>query len=163
MAVCFELVVNFGGDVAAARAAAGIEPWPFTLPSGDHRIPLHRPVLSVTDGSAWLSVLPAAVGYGVAMDGSLPRFELTEAELAELGGGLYGLLARFEGYLAAMVGWDPEPLLDVDDLAADWAGELADGALPGLVLAEHLRTRLPLGPEWVPFRPGHVWLPYGSR
>ncbi len=34
MALCFELVVNFGDDVEAARAAAHREPWPHTLPAG---------------------------------------------------------------------------------------------------------------------------------
>ncbi|MFE2584578.1 hypothetical protein [Streptomyces sp. NPDC059378] len=163
MAVCFELVVDFGDDAEAARAAAFGAPWPYTLRAGAFRIPLHRPMLSISGTNTQLSVLPVAVGHGVAADGSLPRFNLTESELMELGRGLYGLLERFEGYVAAMVGWDPEGFLDVDDLAADWSEELADGTLPGLVLADHLRTRLSLGPAWVPFRPGYLWLPYPQR
>ncbi|MFG2334271.1 hypothetical protein ACGFMM_32365 [Streptomyces sp. NPDC048604] len=127
-----------------------------TLRAGAFRIPLHRPMLSISGTAAQLAILPVAVGHGVAADGSLPRFDLTESELTELGCGLYGVLARFEGYLTAMVGWDPEPFLDLDDLAADWSEELADGALSGLVLADHLRTRLSLGPAWVPFRPGYL-------
>ncbi|MEU9338507.1 hypothetical protein AB0D49_36055 [Streptomyces sp. NPDC048290] len=163
MALCFELVVDFGGNIEAARAAARLETWPFTLPAGRYRIPLHRPMLAVEGESAQLAVVPVAVGYGVAADGSLPRFQLTDAELTELGHGLYRLLARFDGYLTALVGWDPECLLDVDDLAADWRPELSDGTLPGLVLAEQLRTRLPLGDRWVPFRPGYLWLPYDEE
>ncbi|MEU1201537.1 hypothetical protein ABZ446_35690 [Streptomyces sp. NPDC005813] len=163
MALCFELVMDFGSDVQAARAAASIEPWPYTLRAGAFRIPLHRPMLSTAGTTAQLSVLPVAVGRGVAADGSLPRFDLTESELTELGCGLYRLLARFEGYVAAMVGWDPECLLDIDELASEWSEELADGTLSGLVLADHLRTRLTLGPAWVPFRPGYVWLPYPEQ
>ncbi|MGV9693907.1 hypothetical protein ACWDUX_32955 [Streptomyces sp. NPDC003444] len=163
MALCFELVVDFGNDEGAARAAACVEPWPYTLRAGGFRIPLHRPMLSTAGPSVQVSVLPVAVGFGVAADGSLPRFDVTEAELEELARGLYALLARFEGYRIAMAGWDPECFLDDDDLAADWAEELSHGTLPGLVLAEHLRTRLSLGPAWVPFSPGYVWLPYTQQ
>lgn len=163
MALCFELVADFGDDVEAARAAAGVEPWVFTLQAGAFRIPLHRPMLSTAGPSAQVAILPVAVGHGVVADGSLPRFDLTEAELQQLGLGLYGLLARFEGFVTAMVGWDPECFLDVDDLNADWSEELADGTLTGLVLADHLRGRLSLGPAWVPFRPGYSWLPYGQQ
>ncbi|WP_413760744.1 hypothetical protein [Streptomyces sp. MMBL 11-3] len=120
-------------------------------------------MLSTAGPSALVSIAPVAVGYGIAPDGSLPRFDLTEAELKQLGRGLYGLLAQFEGYLIAMVGWDPEGFLDVDDLAADWPEELAEGSLTGLVLADHLNSRLPLGPAWVPFRPGCLWLPYAQQ
>ncbi|MGD1222203.1 hypothetical protein [Streptomyces sp. Tue6028] len=157
------MVIDFGGDAEAARAAASVEPWPYTLRAGALRIPLHRPMLSTAGPTVQLSVLPVAVGHGVAADGSLPRFDLTDTELTELGCGLYKLLARFDGYVAAMVGWDPEPFLDIEDLASEWSEELADGTLPGLVLADHLRNRLALGPAWVPFRPGHLWLPYPQR
>ncbi len=161
--MCFELVADFGDDVEAARAAARGEHLPYTLPAGRLRIPLHRPMLSTDGPSAQVAVVPVAVGHGVAADGSLPRFELTEVELRELGCGLYGVLERFEGYLAAMVGWDPECFLDTDDLATDWSEELADGTLPGLVLADKLRTRLTLGPAWVPYRSGYSWLPYAQE
>ncbi|WP_416972678.1 hypothetical protein [Streptomyces sp. 4F14] len=107
-----------------------------------------------------LRVLPIAVGHGVSTDGSLPRFDLTGAQLKELAHGLYNLLARFEGYRTAMVDWDPESFLDVDDLAELWSEDLSEGTLPGLVIAEHFRTRLPLGPAWVPFSPGYLWLPH---
>ncbi|MGY4742869.1 hypothetical protein [Streptomyces sp. ATMOS53] len=163
MALCFELVVDFGDDIEAARAAARVEPWPYTLQAGTFRIPLHRPMLSTAGPSAQVAIVPVAVGHGVAADGSLPRFDLTEAELKQLGRGLYGLLAQFEGYLTAMVGWDPEGFLDVNDLATDWSEELADGTLTGLVLADHLHSRLSLGPAWVPFRPGYLWLPYAQQ
>lgn len=162
MALCFELVVDFGDDIEAARAAACVEPWPYTFQAGTLRIPLHRPMLSTEGASAQVAIVPVGVGHGVAADGSLPRFDLTEAELKQLGHGLYGMLAQFEGYLTAMVGWDPECFLDVNDLATDWSEELADGTLTGLVLADHLRSRLAPGPAWVPFRPGYLWLPYGQ-
>lgn len=42
MAICFELVVNFGDNSKAAQAAALTNPSPMALPAGAHRVPLHR-------------------------------------------------------------------------------------------------------------------------
>ncbi|MEU3982685.1 hypothetical protein AB0F77_21750 [Streptomyces sp. NPDC026672] len=160
MALCFELVVNFGDNIEAARAAALTQPRPLVLRAGAHRIPLHRPLLHTAEPHIELSVIPVAVGFGVAVDGSLPRFRLTATELTELAHQLYGLLARFQGYVAAKVGWDPEGILDLDDLRSDWADELRDGTLHGLVLSEQLHTELGLGADYVEFRPGYRWIPY---
>lgn len=43
MAICFELVVNFGENAEGAQAAALANPSPMTLQAGSQRIPLHRP------------------------------------------------------------------------------------------------------------------------
>ncbi|MFE3073528.1 hypothetical protein [Streptomyces sp. NPDC059247] len=160
MAICFELVVNFGDDIEAARAAAFADPRPRVLRAGDHRIPLHRPLLTTNGSYVELSVLPVAVGRGVALDGTLPVIRLTAAELTELGHQLYELLGTFDGYVTARVGWDPEALLDPVELKAEWSVELADGSLHGLVLSENLHGELGLGDEYVPFRPGYRWMPY---
>ncbi|MEU6352721.1 hypothetical protein ABZ896_25910 [Streptomyces sp. NPDC047072] len=69
-------------------------------------------------------------------DGSLPRFELTAAEHTELGHQLYELLAQFDGYVAAMVGWDPESFVDLAELRSEWSDELDEGGIHGLVLCE---------------------------
>ncbi|MFE0508555.1 hypothetical protein [Streptomyces sp. NPDC058964] len=42
MAICFELVVNFGDDAEAAQTAARIDPRPWVLRAGAHRIPLRE-------------------------------------------------------------------------------------------------------------------------
>ncbi|MFC9896196.1 hypothetical protein ACFVMC_21115 [Nocardia sp. NPDC127579] len=160
MAICFELVVNFGDNVEAAQAAALTTAKPWILHAGVHRIPLHRPVLATTGSYIELSVLPVGVGWGVALDGSLPEFRLTAAELTELGHQLYELLATFDGYVTARVGWDPESLLDPVELEGEWSEELADGSLPGLVLCERLHGELGLGDDYVLFRPGYRWIPY---
>lgn len=158
MAICFELVVNFGDNVEAAQSAALHRP--VTLHAGSHRIPLHRALLNRAGSYIELSVLPVAVGWGVGLDGTLPRTRLSAAELTELGTGLYRLLAKFNGYVAAKVGWDPEGFLDPAELRSDWAEELADGTINGLVLCKALYDELGPGGNYVEFQAGYLWIPY---
>ena len=160
MAICFELVVNFGENAEAARAAALVDPRPLTLQAGSHRIPLHRALMNRTGSYIELSVIPVAVGWKVALDGTLPRTGLTAVELTELGTGLYRLLAGFNGYVAAKAGWDPECFLDPEELKASWADELAGGMIDGLVLCQALHDELGLGDNYVEFQPGYLWIPY---
>ena len=160
MAICFELVVNFGDNLEAAQDAAVTEPRPWALHAGAHRIPLHRPILRAAESHIELSIIPVAIGLGVAADGSLRRLRLTAAELTELGDQLYELLGKFHGYVAAKVGWDPEGFLEPGDLESDWMDELSEGAIHGLVLSEILHAELDLGPEYTEFQPGYRWIPY---
>lgn len=160
MAIIFELVVNFGKNLEGARAAALASPPPTTLQAGNHRIPLHRALINQAGSYIELSVIPVAVGWGGGLDGTLPRTRLTAAELTELGTGLYRLLARFNGYVAAKVGWDPESFLDPEELKSDWMDELADGTISGLVLCQALHSELGLGSNYVEFQPGYMWVPY---
>ncbi|WP_157852451.1 hypothetical protein [Kitasatospora sp. NRRL B-11411] len=167
MAVMFTLVVNFGDDLEAARvAAATAAGWP-PLKAGHHRIPLHPATITSETSEysesvvyAQLSVLPVAVGFGAAPDRRLPRIGLTSEELTELGRGLYGLLAEFDGYLAAMVGWDPDSLVDTEYLRADLTDELTNGVPDGLVVSEQLHRDLGAGRHFAPFAPGFVWIPW---
>lgn len=88
---------------------------------------------------------------------------LTSDEITRIGHALYNLVRSFFGYRAAIVGWDPEALVDVEDLEADWRNGDPPG-WNGLVLADDLFERWQLGPEWSAFEPGYRWLPYsGSR
>jgi hypothetical protein len=96
----------------------------------------------------------------VGLDGRLSQVRLTAAELTELGTGLYCLLAGFDGYAAAKVGWDPEGFVDPEELKTDWANELADGTINGLVLGQALHHELGLGGNYVEFQPGYLWIPY---
>lgn len=160
MAICFELVVNFGDDIEAAQAAALTEFRPFVLRAGAHRIPLHRPMLRTEGPYIELTFIPVAVGSGVAADGTLPQTRLTAAELTELGHQLYTLLTKFHGYVAAKVGWDPETFLDPVDLKTDWADELNDGTIHGLVLCDSLHGQLGLSDDYADFQPGYRWMPY---
>ncbi|MEU6511131.1 hypothetical protein [Streptomyces sp. NPDC046942] len=86
MAICFQLVVNFGDDAEAAQAAARIDPKPWLLRAGAHRIPLHRLILAEAGSYFEFSILPVVVSRHCGLDGSLHRFQLTAAaELTELG------------------------------------------------------------------------------
>lgn len=164
MALCFELVVNFGENAEAAREAALTLPDPLTLRAGRHRIPLHRMAPHRTSPAPGISyielpVIPVAVGFGVGPDGTLPRTKLSVAELTGLGNELYRLLAKFDGYVAAKVGWDPEGFLEPPELG-DLAEDLAEGSVDGLVLCEAVYGELGLGSNYVEFQPGYLWIPY---
>ncbi|WP_217368119.1 hypothetical protein [Kitasatospora sp. MMS16-BH015] len=153
-------MVNFGDDAEAAQAAALVDPKPWALRAGAHRIPLHRPMLAKVGSYIELSILSVAVSWSCGLDGSLPRFQLTAAELTELGHQLYELLAQFRGYVSARVGWDPECLLDPAELRNEWSGELNDGRLHGLVLCDELHAELDPKADYDVFQPGYRWIPY---
>jgi hypothetical protein len=165
VALAFELVVNYGRDRLRAQQACALvsaEP-PFSI--GEHTVPLHPPLLNEVvseDGERYLelSVLPVAVGCNVAMDRDAPRLPLSPEELTELGLQLYRLLTRFTGYLAAKVGWDPEPLVDVAELRGEWLDEVARGELPGLVLADEILGTFPASVGFEEFEAGFSWIPY---
>lgn len=168
MAIVFELVINYGRNRAAAENACQVISAHPPLAAGPHHVQLHEPMTSTVHDAAGqpyieISVVPVQVGFRVAMDGRRPRLELTAAELSELGSGLYSLLATLTGYRAARVGWDPEAFVDPMELRQEWAEEIAEGALPGLVLAEDLRLDVPTH-GFVPFADGFIWIPYeGER
>ncbi|WP_297619622.1 hypothetical protein [Nocardia sp.] len=162
MAICFELVVNFGDNIDAARSAVLSQAvsWRTTLDAGNRSIPLHTPLLRTDGPYVELSVLPVAVGLGVALDGDIPQFALTAAELTELGHQLYQLLATFDGYVAATVGWDPEVKINPNWLKGGWIAGVGAGAADGLVLCDALHAELGWGDEFAVFRPGYRWMPY---
>ncbi|BCB75161.1 hypothetical protein GCM10022251_34810 [Phytohabitans flavus] len=167
MAIAFELAVNFGSNETAARAAHDLVIYSGHLAAGRRRIGLHKPLLNHnrrTDNVPYLemSVIPVGVGWGVALDDGHEPVRLTAAELTELGRGLYQLLARFTGYQAAQVGWDPEWRVDPAELRQEWTDELATGTLPGLVLAEDVLSEM-RGSGFVLFAPGFYWIPYAGE
>jgi hypothetical protein len=167
MAVLFELVVNFGTGKEAAGAAAERVRRLDHIDVRDVPVPLGEPFVSeLPRPHAYIefSVHPRGIGYGGP--GPRPDFDphsLTSDEITRIGHALYGLLRGFSGYRAAVVGWDPESLVDLEDLEADWRNGDPPG-YNGLVLADDLCERWRLGPEWIAFEPGYRWLPYsGSR
>lgn len=107
-----------------------------------------------------LSILPVGVGYSAVRDRDLPRFALTAKELTELGIQLYEILAGFDGYVAAIVGWNPEWMVDSAVLEAEDIDDIRAGDFAGLVVSDELHAELGLGQDYVSFRPGYRWVPY---
>lgn len=167
MAVLFELVVNFGTDQQAAGAAAEL------VRRADHidvrgvPVSLGEPyvrTLAAPPGYIEFTVHPRGIGSGGP--GPMPDLDprsLTGDEVTRIGHALYDLLRGFSGYRAAVVGWDPESLVDLEDLESDYRNGDPPG-YDGLVLADDLCERWRLASEWIAFAPGYRWLPYsGSR
>lgn len=90
MAICFELVVNFGDNLEAAQAAALTSPGPWVLHAGTHRIPLHRPLLTTAGPHIELSVLPVAVSSTLRPRRQSPRNPAHGSEVDD--GGIPGLV-----------------------------------------------------------------------
>jgi hypothetical protein len=159
VAILFGLSANFGPDEAAARTAAEIfdANGPIRVRS-DLLVGLHPAKVRSNGRCHTMLVLPIGVGQAVAVDRGHPYLHLTDAEAAEVAAGLYRLLACCTGYLAAYAGWEPDDLVDSDDLRREWADDLRDGRMPGLVLAEDFLADL-RGPAFVGFSPVYVWLP----
>jgi len=64
------------------------------------------------------------------------------------------------GYDVALVGWDPDWLVDVRELEVDYVGDGSIFDFNGLVLANHLVAQWNVGTAFVTFGPEHQWLPY---
>jgi hypothetical protein len=170
VAIIFELVVNFLRDEEAVAAATDELARHPTVEVRGAQLPVTPPSVtrfrSMDDQLRYIefSVNPRGLGYGGP--GPSPPFkarDLGDDEMTRVGEQLYDLLRRFQGYGAAIVGWDPEPLVDVDDLESDYLTDGSISGLDGLVLSDALIERW--RPEgFVPFAPGYSWLPYrGSQ
>jgi hypothetical protein len=167
MAILFELVVNFGADDRGAEAAVEEVRRVGRVDVRSASLPLSDPGvtrLGAPDTYFELSVYVRGMGYGAP--GPRPTLDpgsLTREEITQVGRALYDLLSSFTNYQAAIVGWNPESLVDIADLEADWRNGDPPG-YDGLVLADYLCERWGLGPEWVAFADGYRWLPYsGSK
>jgi hypothetical protein len=152
VAILFALVVNFGSDEAAARAAHDLVLANQLQAVGDLTIGLHEPFLR-HGPYLEMSVVPIGVGWAGPANRAPMLRRLSAAQLTELGHCLYRLLTEFTGYRAAVVGWERDELVNVDEL---------DEAVPGLVLADDVRPDL-RGPAFVRFMPGFRWIPYAGE
>lgn len=167
MAIVFELVMNFGTNERGTQAATERVRQAGYVAVREVPLPLSGPVITrVGSPNAYIEFSVYVRGIGSGAAGPKPDIDprsLTSEEITQVGHALYDLLGSFSGYRAAVVGWDPESLVDVGDLEADWRnGEPPE--YDGLVLAEDLCERWGLGREWVTFSDGYRWLPYsGSK
>ncbi len=167
MAIAFELVADFDGDQESAeRCRQWLESRSRPVDLGEFTINIHRPLISwypYTNPTRFkVSVVPANVGCGVALDETDDRILLNDDQLSRLGVQLYDWLRGAPGYQLAMVGWDVDFLLDVDELNADWASEIGDGSFNGLVANKSLLKQLPASECFVDFDDEHVWIPYNG-
>lgn len=167
MAIAFELVADFGGDQDAAESCrqwfdARITP----VKIDEYTINIHDPFIC---GDPYknptrfkIVILPANVGLSVAIDDADYPIPLTEVQISRLGNALYDLLRGAPDYQLAMVGWDVDHLLDLDDLNADWASEIGDGSFNGFVASKTLLSQLPVSSYFAEFDEEHVWIPYSG-
>jgi hypothetical protein len=162
MAIVFELVVDFAENREAAERAAQTARAEGSLRAGEHELPVLALVARFAEGQVELSVIPLGINVNLPADKGYPRVRLAAGELTELAQGLYRLLARFDGYRAAAVDWDPEHVVECADLEEDYGDQLVEGYPHGLVLAEGVRRRLSADAArpFEPFAPGFDWIPY---
>jgi hypothetical protein len=123
MAVLFELVVNFGTDMKAAEAAAEHVDRAGHIDVRGVHVPLPGPFVTGLGSPDYIefTVVPSGIGWGPHL--KPPAFDprsLTSDEITQIGHTLYALLRAFTGYRAAIVGWNPESLVDLEDLETDW-------------------------------------------
>ena len=171
MAVVFELVVNFGQDEMSVSAAEEeLERHPPVEVRGTP-LPLTPPFVTRFSAAGGgiryieFTVHPRGIGYGgPGPNAPFHTRDLSNDEISSIGESLYELLRRFRGYDVAVVGWDPEGLVDVRELEVGYVEDGSIFDLKGLVLANHLVAQWNLGTAFVPFDPEHHWLPYqGTR
>lgn len=165
MAIAFELVADFADDKDAAdHCRQWLESRIMSVEIDQFTINLHQPLIAgyphANPTCFKVSVIPANVGCRVALDESDERIQLDDHQLSRLGTHLYDLLRGAPGYQLAMVGWDVDFLLDVDELKSDWASEIRDGSFDGLVVNKSLVHRLPASEYFTDFDDEHIWLPY---
>jgi hypothetical protein len=87
---------------------------------------------------------------------------LSGEQLGRLGSALYDMLRNAPHFQLAMVGWDVERFLELDELIAEWEQHMDNGYLAGLVVARELLPRLPASSYFEPFDDAHVWIPYAG-
>ena len=164
MAMIFELVINAGPNRTSAERVAECLSGVPRLHAGRYRVSLIPPqnrAVRGEDGAVYHEVTVMAAGVGHARTSDVDReLPLDVEELSELAQGLYEVLRRCRGYRAAVVGWNPEYLVDTAELARDWVEELRAGTCHGLVLADETLEQLVPSARLEPFAPGFSWIPY---
>ncbi len=170
MATVFELVINFGGNRDGVDTALEtLKRYPVLSLRG-LAIPLLPACVtefksSVGEDYIEFSVSPQGIRYG----GERPTDPvdartITFDELSNLGEQLFDLLRRFDGYDVAVVGWDPEGIVDPNEMKDEL---LLDGRiyrLDGIVVRNQLAATWGLDERFEPFAKGYRWIRYrGSK
>jgi hypothetical protein len=167
MAIIFELVVNFGSNDQGADAAVDAAVRFDHVEVRGVSLPLSNPVVTrFASPEKYIEFSVYVRGLGTppaAREPAIDPRSVTGEEITQIGSSLYTLLGGLAGYRAAIVGWNPESLVEVHDLETDWRnGEPPD--YDGLVLASDLCERWELEPKMAVFGDGYRWFPYsGSK
>ena len=100
----FELVTVFGDAQSAERARALVRQTG-SVRIGPWQVPIAEPTfVNAVEVTVW----PLGLGYsGACTDERLNCPAVLNLDLDDVADQLYDLLRRFDGYLTAMVGWDP--------------------------------------------------------
>jgi hypothetical protein len=121
MAIIFELVVNFGTGKETAEAAAELVDRAGHIDVRGVHVPLPGRVTGLgSPNYIEFTVHPTGIAWAPHLKPAFDPRSLTSDEITRIGHSLYDLLRAFSGYRAAIVGWNPESLVDLEDLETDW-------------------------------------------
>lgn len=161
MANIFELVVNFDRNAESVERAQAVCDEAASLRLGSIELPLRTSITSFAGEDGYIEF---SVGCGIQHGGVRPppevnASELTTDELVAIAQQFYDLLRRFEGYVIAAVGWDPEEIVNPGELRSRLSESGLD-RLDGFVLSGAIAAKLDVKPSLQPFSIGFVWLPF---
>ena len=73
---------------------------------------------------------------------------------------MYELIKGTSGYKVALIGWDVDYQIVIKELIEEWAEEIIDGSIYGLVVSHEARSLLPQCEYFAPFDDDHDWISY---
>jgi hypothetical protein len=151
MVMLFGLMLGFAeGDNRSLAARDAANGWG-DQPAGPHHVPV-QPVslqhVANQDRDPLVLMLVIPDRY---------RYKIDAAGYTEMGNALYARLPELAGYQAAMVGWEVDTFVTIQDLRDDWRDEVMAGELYGLVLANEILDEFSGATG---FTPGYSWIPY---
>jgi hypothetical protein len=168
MAIIFALTVELERPEEALEFAQWLRLQDTTVVIDEYKIKMHpldlTPMTFTGHTYHHVNVIPACVSYGLAWERHQSGLRLSSSQLSRLGQGLYQLIRDAPHYRMAIAGWETDRFLALDELSTDYAEDIKDGLLEGLVVSETLSQQLPKSSHWVPFDKSHLWIPYrGSK
>jgi hypothetical protein len=148
-------------SIAVARRFNGLE---LALSDGTRVSCYAPPGAQSRQGLWWTSVFPRGASHTFP-EHPAGRHSLSEAQTEEVATLLYGELAKLDGFLCAIVGWEVADLFIPGvtqgyDAVSLEPGVLKKALTPGLILPDATWREIGHSEGFEPFRPGYVWLAY---
>jgi hypothetical protein len=150
-------------SVAVAQRFDGME---LALSDGTRVSCVAYPAMQSRQGLWWNSVFPRGASYTFP-EHPAGKHTLSDAQMEEVATQLYGELAKLDGFLCGIAGWEVDDFFipDVthegyDSVSLEPEILLTQALVPGLVLPDATWKELGRPEGFEPFRPGYVWLPY---